>query len=192
MSASAGAPLNPRLLAVLATVLAMAAWLQWQSADDVQGDEAGLLASPDQRVSRAPSGPVRGQSGDERGGVASAQQTLARYVSQASPPPGSQRAPTWLTAEPPPPAAPPRQLARLAAPPPMAPRFPYAWVGRLDDEPTAGSPALQRAVVQGLQGVWVVRVGDVIEHTWRVERIQARVMQLTYLPLGQSQTVSLP
>jgi hypothetical protein len=73
----------------------------------------------------------------------------------------------------------------------MAPRFPHQWVGRFDDEAVPGQPATQRAVLQGRQETWVVQVGDVIESTWRVDRVQARVMQLTYLPLGQTQTVTL-
>lgn len=73
----------------------------------------------------------------------------------------------------------------------MAPRFPHQWVGRFDDEAAPGQPATQRAVLQGRQETWVVQVGDVIESTWRVDRVQARVMHLTYLPLGQTQTVTL-
>lgn len=184
------APMNPRLLAVLALVLAMAAWLQWQSADEADADEASLLAPPDQRAPRtAPAG--RAQGADAKEGLKAAQQTLAMYVGHTPAAASPHQPPTWLLAEPPPPPPAPRQVARVAPPPPMAPRFPHHWVGRLDDEPANGAPAVQRAVVQGPQGVWVVRPGDVIDSTWRVERIQARVMQLNYLPLDQVQTVSL-
>ena len=190
MSPSARASMNPRLLTVLAVVLALSAWLQWQSADDAEADETSLLPAPGQRAPRMNPG-VSAQGGDAREGLKAAQQTLVQYVGRTPATASPGQAPTWLMAEPPPPPPPPRQVARLAPPPPMAPRFPHTWVGRLDDEPVAGAPAVQRAVLQSPQGVWVVRPGDVIESTWRVERIQARVMQLTYLPLGQAQTVSL-
>ena len=108
MSASANVPMNPRLLAVLALVLAMAAWLQWQSADDTQGADADLLAAPEQRASRAPAATGSAPARDDRAGLAAAQHTLARYVSPAPATPRPQQAPSWLTAEPPPPPPPPR------------------------------------------------------------------------------------
>jgi hypothetical protein len=69
----------------------------------------------------------------------------------------------------------------------MAPAFPHRWLGRMNDE----APALNRAIVAGPQSTWVVREGDVIEGQWRVDKIQDRSMQLTYLPLQQSQTVTM-
>ena len=101
----------------------------------------------------------------------------------------------------------------------MAPRFPHAWIGRVNDEtvnaeatppkavaaasgPSAAAsgaaavtvpPArpIQRAVLAGPVATWVVKEGDVIDSQWRVDRIQDRTMRLTYLPLQQSQTVSM-
>lgn len=102
----------------------------------------------------------------------------------------------WRSVQPPP----PRVVVVDPGPPPepTAPPFPHAWVGRFNDEglpPAASgasavrSPALVRAVLAGPQSTWVVRVGDVIEGLWRVDRIQDRSMSLTYLPLKQQQTV---
>ncbi len=94
----------------------------------------------------------------------------------------------------------------------MAPRFPYAWIGRVNDEAvedmatgkdaTASSPMaasqpktllrpIQRAVLAGPVSTWVVKEGDVIEGQWRVDRIQNRSMTLTYLPLQQGQSVNM-
>ncbi|MBH2015627.1 MAG: hypothetical protein I8H88_04000 [Burkholderiales bacterium] len=94
----------------------------------------------------------------------------------------------WAAQLPPPPPA-PRRVVQEAPPPPMAPRFPHAWVGRFNDE--SASRPLQRAVVSGPVSTWVVSAGDVIDGQWRVDRIQGHTMSLTYLPLQQSQIVSM-
>lgn len=76
----------------------------------------------------------------------------------------------------------------------MAPRFPHAWIGRVNDEASSAASApraIQRAVLAGPVATWVVKEGDVIDSQWRVDRIQDRSMSLTYLPLQQSQTVSM-
>lgn len=90
-----------------------------------------------------------------------------------------------MQAPPPPPVRAAAPAQDLEPPPPMAPRFPHAWVGRFDDEDA------QRAVLAGPQSTWVVRVGDVIEGQWRIDRIQDRSMSLTYLPLQQQQTLAM-
>jgi hypothetical protein len=108
----------------------------------------------------------------------------------------------WASITPPAQPSPPRPRAQEEAPPPpslMAPRFPHAWVGRFNDESPApaqvvgaSAPAMvgvARAVLTSPQSTWVVRVGDVIEGQWRIDRIQDRTMSLTYLPLQQQQTV---
>lgn len=125
----------------------------------------------------------------------------------------------WASMAPPPPP-PVKVVAPPPPPPPMAPRFPHAWIGRVNDEtvsvtakgaaaPAASAAAaasgasgavaapvqparpIQRAVLAGPVATWVVKEGDVIEGQWRVDRIQDRTMRLTYLPLQQSQTVSM-
>lgn len=96
--------------------------------------------------------------------------------------PMTSRSPSaWASQQPPPP--PPLQSASSSAP--VAPRFPHSWVGRVNDD------AAQRAVLAGAVNTWVVRAGDVIEGQWRIDRIHERTMTLTYLPLAQSQTVSM-
>lgn len=128
----------------------------------------------------------------------------ARPMTQASPS-------AWASMAPPPPP-PVKVVAPPPPPPPMAPRFPHEWIGRVNDETVAAAPAssaapaasaasapakpaprrpIQRAVLAGPVATWVVREGDVIEGQWRVDSIQDRTMRLTYLPLQQSQTVSM-
>ena len=66
-------------------------------------------------------------------------------------------------------------------PPPQAPRFPHQWVGRFND----------MAVVAGPNSTWVLAAGQVIDGQWRIDQIQDRRMQLTYLPFQQAQTVAM-
>lgn len=89
---------------------------------------------------------------------------------------------------PPPPApAPP-------PPPPMAPPFPYQMVGRWE-EPAAGASApgapVPMAVISGPTNTWVLKAGDVLDGQWRVDSVSSGAVQFTYLPLSQSQTVSM-
>lgn len=89
----------------------------------------------------------------------------------------------WGASLPPPPPPPPpvKQAVVQAPPPPQAPRFPHAWVGRFND----------MAVISGTQRTWVLAEGQVIDGKWRVDQIQERQMQLTYLPFKQAQTVAM-
>lgn len=88
----------------------------------------------------------------------------------------------WASLQPPAPPAPPPP-PQVEAEPPKAPPFPYGWVGRfIDDTP--------RAVIAGQSATWVFKQGDVMEGQWRFDRIQERQLTVTYLPLGQSQTLA--
>ena len=126
----------------------------------------------------------------------------ARPMTQASPS-------AWASMAPPPPP-PVKVVPPPPPPPPMAPRFPHAWIGRVNDEAVSAVPAplaadatasaasasapprpIQRAVLAGPVATWVVKEGDVIDRQWRVDRIQDKTMSLTFLPLQQSQTVSM-
>lgn len=131
----------------------------------------------------------RGQRrGDVQDGVAAADKSFKPALALA-----------WASTAPPPlPPIRPRveEVALPPPPPPMAPRFPHAWVGRFNDDAplqaassASAPPPVARAVLTSPQSTWVVRVGDVIEGQWRIDRIQDRTMSLTYLPLQQQQTV---
>ncbi|MFH1493482.1 MAG: hypothetical protein ABIG70_01625 [Pseudomonadota bacterium] len=85
---------------------------------------------------------------------------------------------SWYVPPPPPPPAKP------APPPkPTAPPLPFSYLGRYEDA------ALVIMLVKG-DRVYTVSVGDVIENTYRVERVSAGMVELTYLPLNIRQTLS--
>lgn len=70
-------------------------------------------------------------------------------------------------------------------PKPTAPALPFAYMGRFVEK------SEERVfLVQG-DRIHVVRAGDVVDSTYRVEKIEGAVMTLTYLPLGMQQTLSL-
>ena len=47
------------------------------------------------------------------------------------------------------------------------------------------------AVISGPNNTWVVKAGDVLDGQWRVDTVDAGAVQFTYLPLSQTQTVSM-
>jgi hypothetical protein len=66
-------------------------------------------------------------------------------------------------------------------PPPQAPPLPFTYMGKLIDD--------GRIVVFLTQGEdnYVVRPGDTIDRTYRVDAVTEESVSLTYLPLGQKQ-----
>lgn len=70
-----------------------------------------------------------------------------------------------------------------APPPPVAPALPYAFMGRKQE---AGEWEVY--LLRGEQ-TFVARPGEVLEGQYRVDAIQPPVLTLTYLPLGQAQTL---
>jgi hypothetical protein len=68
-------------------------------------------------------------------------------------------------------------------PPPQAPPLPFAYVGRLvEDQDTTVFLA------QGERNL-VVKPGEVIDNTYKLEEVGERSLVLTYLPLSQRQTL---
>ena len=68
---------------------------------------------------------------------------------------------------------------------PTAPALPFQFVGRLGDRDDL------QVFLQSGEKLYVVRQGDVIEDTYRLERVSASELHLVYLPLHQSQTLSV-
>jgi hypothetical protein len=91
---------------------------------------------------------------------------------------------SWYVAPPPPPPPPPPRAAG-PAPAPSAPPLPFQYLGKLDD-----SERLRVFLLRG-ERIHTVSVGDVIDGTYRVERIDGGQMTLIYLPLNISQTLSV-
>lgn len=69
-------------------------------------------------------------------------------------------------------------------PPPQAPPLPFAYLGKLVEE--------TRVVVFLTQGDrnHVVRAGDTLDGTWRVDEIDEHAVSLTYVPLGQQRSLA--
>lgn len=80
---------------------------------------------------------------------------------------------------PPPPAKP------EPPPKPTAPPLPFAFLGRYED------PARTSVVVMLSKGdrLYTVSEGDVIDDTYRVDRITDKTVELTYLPLQTKQSL---
>ena len=68
---------------------------------------------------------------------------------------------------------------------PTAPPLPFQFVGRLADQRDL------QVFLQSGEKLYVVRQGDVIEDTYRLDRVSASELSLVYLPLHQSQTLSV-
>jgi hypothetical protein len=86
---------------------------------------------------------------------------------------------SWYVPPPPPPPQPP------APPPaPTAPPMPFTYLGLYEDAPT-------RLVILVNGGrMYTVAEGDVIDDTYRIERVTAGHVELTYLPLNIKQFIN--
>lgn len=76
----------------------------------------------------------------------------------------------------------------VEAPPalaPSAPALPFQFIGRLGDR-----DGLQVFLQDG-EKLYVVRQGDVIDDTYRLDHVSATELGLVYLPLHQLQTLTL-
>lgn len=124
---------------------------------------------------------------------APAQASAARAAAPAQVPlrdlsPGADlfTAQTWTVAAPAPTAS---ELAALqqqqTALPPSAPPMPFQFIGRLDDRRDL------QVFLQSGEKLYVVRKGDVIDDTWRIESINDKALSLVYLPLHLTQTLSV-
>jgi hypothetical protein len=81
---------------------------------------------------------------------------------------------------PPPPPAP-----VVEAPPPMAPPLPFAYLGKKLEAET-----WEVYLSRGEQ-TFIVREGQTLDGTYRIDKIAPPSMALTYLPLGQPQTLTI-
>lgn len=95
-------------------------------------------------------------------------------------PPGNAFKPTsWYVAPPPPP--PPKPLP---PPPPTAPPLPFTFMGRYEDGPK------KVILLVKSDRIYTVSEGEVIDNTYRVDRLTDGQLDLTYLPLNIKQTLS--
>ncbi|MGE8066970.1 hypothetical protein [Pseudomonas sp. NPDC089569] len=68
---------------------------------------------------------------------------------------------------------------------PTVPPMPFQFIGRMDDRSDL------QVFLQNGEKIYVVRKGDVIDETWKIERISDMELSLVYLPLHMSQTLSV-
>jgi hypothetical protein len=68
---------------------------------------------------------------------------------------------------------------------PTAPAMPFQFVGKLADRSDL------QVFLQSGEKIYVVRKGDVIDDTWRIEGISDVELSLVYLPLHLAQTLSV-
>lgn len=81
--------------------------------------------------------------------------------------------------------APPAPVKPLPPPPPVAPALPFTFLGKKLE---GGS--WEVFLARGEQS-FVVREGAVLDSTYRVEAIRPPNLTVTYLPLGQSQSLPI-
>jgi hypothetical protein len=85
-----------------------------------------------------------------------------------------------------PPPPPPVRQKPLPPPVPTAPPFPYTVSGSVAD-----ANGLMIVFANRQKQDFVLRIGDVLEQTYRVEAINPQSVTLTYLPLGLTQVVPI-
>jgi hypothetical protein len=90
---------------------------------------------------------------------------------------------SWQAAPAPPPSvvAPPVALVPAA---PVAPPLPFRYIGSYGD---GGTQIVM--LVKGDQ-LYLVAVGDTIDNAYRIERVSGTIVELTYLPLKLTQSLS--
>lgn len=84
---------------------------------------------------------------------------------------------SWYVPPPPPKPLPP--------PPPSAPPLPFSFMGKMMDE------GKLTVYLSAQERNYVVRTGDTIDGTYKVEEVGARMLTLTYLPLNIKQTLMI-
>lgn len=89
---------------------------------------------------------------------------------------------SWYVPPPPPPPKPPTKP--LPPPPPTAPPMPFSFLGQYVE---GGTRII--FLVKG-DRIYTVSEGEVIDNTYRVERLAGGQLELTYLPLDIKQTIS--
>lgn len=84
------------------------------------------------------------------------------------------------------PSPPPVQRAVAEAPPPpVAPPFPYAYLGGLSED------GVRTAFFTQGERVLPVKAGDTVDAVYRIDQMTEKLMTLTYLPLNQSLSLAL-
>jgi len=88
---------------------------------------------------------------------------------------------SWYVAPPPPPPPPPEPY--MPPPEPTAPPMPFTYLGRYEDALS------QIAILLKGDKVYNVTAGELIDNTYRLDRIAAGQLDLTYIPLNIKQNI---
>lgn len=80
----------------------------------------------------------------------------------------------------------PKVAAPPPPPPPTAPPLPFRFMGVMKESPTQTLVFLSRD-----DRLYTVRAGDVLDRTYRVESIEADGVTFVYLPLNETQKLSI-
>jgi hypothetical protein len=104
-------------------------------------------------------------------------------LSKVGSPPGAEgevynifKSQSWYVPPPPPPPPPPE---------PTAPKMPFTFIGHY------GDVASRKVILSKADQVYIVTVGDIIENTYRVEKLEDNVVVLKYLPLNIDQSLRI-
>jgi hypothetical protein len=91
---------------------------------------------------------------------------------------------SWL---PPPPPVEAPVVQEVRAPAPVAPPVPFTYLGELD-----AKAARPQVFLSSGDRLLIVSPGEVVDDQYRVESVSESDVVLTYLPLNQTQAVSIP
>ena len=147
--------------------------------------DADVVAPAAREDRAAPAEPtVRAPSPESAASAGSETLRLDRLHAHALPPAGPASAPplfaiqSWQPPPPPPPPAPPPEA-------PVAPPFPYAYLGGLSDD------SGRTAFFNRADRILAVRVGETVDGAFRVDHLDETSMTVTYVPLNQTRQLVL-
>jgi hypothetical protein len=83
-------------------------------------------------------------------------------------------------------APPPKPVVVAAPPPPTAPPLPFAYMGRFQE---GGAPVVI-FLTRG-ERLYSVRVGEVIDETYRIEKLTPNELIFIYLPMDERQVLRI-
>ena len=162
------------LLALVLPVIVLAV----VSTEQESGDGDTAIAEVTRADKKHADGPRKADAGD-------LDLTQLRRVASAAEPGNAFESKSWYV----PPPAPPPSLAPppipLPPPTPTAPPLPFTYLGKYQD---SAMPVI--FLVRG-DRILMVRTGDVIEGTYRVDGIVGAALGLTYLPLNIKQKIDI-
>ena len=140
----------------------------------IQGGEAAKIA-PEPRAAAERTSAQRPLLDLQRLQTARAQQPAAELFGVKS----------WYVPPPPPPPPPPAPVVVPVPVKPSAPPLPFVFMGRMTE-----GDRVSVFLAKG-ERAYIAAEGDVIDGTYKLEKIEPRQVTLRYLPLDMAQTLAL-